>query len=981
MPDSARRRRAFGSTAARQLPSLARYPAAHVLREPDHHASALPPLPSPRAPRSALPRLGVMRHPFPRPALLEPAFAHGAALAEVDARAHPVPLLSPHHRRPAGRLRPDVCADRISVEHQRAAPTMRMLPPLRHASCADERGTPVRLPTLSSPVALSSASPAAVSTQEAPQFPSATIAPCPPLPKHGAVHELSTPAPHRHRRRRRRHRDGGTPVATGLAPAPPSASISSGPSFNTPSHQAGQALPARPPSAAPDPPLEQAAGAQQTEPKVEQTPPPLATATSSLEANPAATLFVALHGMPSALASECAQACLAAAAAPAVLPAPACAQLVAWLQSAASALPGAQRFAEVAPFEHACAWCSVIAETVDAHVRQAVDRVAPSDLCRLAGCPTPEVLHHIRQQMPDSALQPAQLRAREALVRAHRRMWDALRCRVARGTGAPAPVRSICSDVHGRVATESLALAGIAAGTCAVLSLCCQHLTSERLSPVARGEQLQCVSRALCLPPLLEMCGMLHAAAKRIILLAQPGRVGALPVRLPVAVSRDSAFASLQQALLDAAVLRQAAEGAFAPVTSADAPCQPLVLDIFPHFVTDRAGCTVTERGEGHGPRKEMFALASRQATQQWAAQPARLPCTVSGAAGRPILMADDGADLRPWLRPGMHLEVLDSGPDPAVLAAGTVTAVPCSDRAVLSTQLAISFQRRTCQAREPRTPLLVYHRGSETHWLNAACKETPALRRDFWFLGFLIASCVFNRATLAVRLALPLCQHLLGTPGPAGDMGVGSAGAACDAAGGRSDGAAKWCPTVNDWLQFDPEARATVRAVEAMDSAALQELATAEGLAADAGADALLAAMAANALCHGVAWQLQQVCDGFRAVIPTSWLDVLALTAQQLQEMVCGGHDSEGSPAPLRTVFLVAADDELLATPELHAAFWDVVDALSAQDRRRFLKFVTGVEQLPAPGTEVRNFSFHRRQECHMQMLIRHAFWHSPVL
>jgi hypothetical protein len=55
-----------------------------------------------------------------------------------------------------------------------------------------------------------------------------------------------------------------------------------------------------------------------------------------------------------------------------------------------------------------------------------------------------------------------------------------------------------------------------------------------------------------------------------------------------------------------------------------------------------------------------------------------------------------------------------------------------------------------------------------------------------------------------------------------------------------------------------------------------------------------------------------------------------------------------------VRSLFRIRYDDEVGNTPLLQDALWAVVDSWDVAMKRKFLKFVTGVDTLPAPGIEV---------------------------
>ena len=96
-----------------------------------------------------------------------------------------------------------------------------------------------------------------------------------------------------------------------------------------------------------------------------------------------------------------------------------------------------------------------------------------------------------------------------------------------------------------------------------------------------------------------------------------------------------------------------------------------------------------------------------------------------------------------------------------------------------------------------------------------------------------------------------------------------------------------------------------------------------------------------------------------------------LHIDATDLCEMACGPMQSEDTDIDIRHLFRQAirsAAQRSLKTlarrvkegdvkakhPQLWDAFWAVVASLPPRKKRLFLKFVTGVDRLPAPGSEV---------------------------
>jgi len=116
--------------------------------------------------------------------------------------------------------------------------------------------------------------------------------------------------------------------------------------------------------------------------------------------------------------------------------------------------------------------------------------------------------------------------------------------------------------------------------------------------------------------------------------------------------------------------------------------------------------------------------------------------------------------------------------------------------------------------------------------------------------------------------------------------------------------------------------------------------------------------------------WQLAELHTGFDAVLPRKLLAPLQLSAPQLMAIVCrgsvavapdgGAAGAKGAAAPksadfsIRVVFRVVEDPELIECGLLREALWAVLDAWPVEQKRLLLKFCTGSDRLPAPGTEV---------------------------
>ena len=91
----------------------------------------------------------------------------------------------------------------------------------------------------------------------------------------------------------------------------------------------------------------------------------------------------------------------------------------------------------------------------------------------------------------------------------------------------------------------------------------------------------------------------------------------------------------------------------------------------------------------------------------------------------------------------------------------------------------------------------------------------------------------------------------------------------------------------------------------------------------------------------------------GFRLGTKGEWWRDLAVDARQLQRLVCG-NAGRMEDFEFREVFRVVEDGELKQCPELREALWGTIDSFSVDDKRLLLKFMTGIDRLPIPGTEV---------------------------
>lgn len=147
--------------------------------------------------------------------------------------------------------------------------------------------------------------------------------------------------------------------------------------------------------------------------------------------------------------------------------------------------------------------------------------------------------------------------------------------------------------------------------------------------------------------------------------------------------------------------------------------------------------------------------------------------------------------------------------------------------------------------------------------------------------------------------------------------------------------------------------------------------------------ARAAYAKRSALARCCELEWQLQAIRGGFERAMPHHVRQCVCPSARDLQRIICGAPEDTGD-FKFREIFRIVMDAELRDCGPLHDALWAVVDGdndqgpldsnagfehspnnqnsvdqpevrnqLTAAQRRKLLKFITGVSRLPARQTE----------------------------
>lgn len=491
-----------------------------------------------------------------------------------------------------------------------------------------------------------------------------------------------------------------------------------------------------------------------------------------------------------------------------------------------------------------------------------------------------------------------------------------------------------------------------------------QDLEREDTDPKVSLRQLYAAAARLALPKLGEFL-FLYPPRTRATLAHLWLRVSCPPHRLRCTVSRGSPLRDLESALRRDRHLEgedegeAGAEARGAGMTWPDdtlgeegeelmaAAVAARAVYFIPVFRAsfgdgdDDAGGAV-ELGEGYGLRKELFAGAAGDAATPWSAWEERLAARASTEEGRATVTMD--GEVPSSLAPGAQvtLQRADAG---GSAVTRRVVSVLGPARFAVDRQLPETAAGWTVTLRQPRQAVLQFHRPSESLWVaplrrgGAGGVVTGAAEA----LGFLMGSAVLNRCTVPLRLAPPAWEAL-------------------------AHGLDAWRPRVVDLLLFDPAIRSSLAAAVGAGAETLSALCEAEGVPGEPDAVHYLA-HAAETTLKAEPWPLlRPLCAGFHRAFPLRLIREMQLGGADLCRLVCGeapdglgallvGGEPQTGAVELRVqdYFLVAADPAVEPTRPLGRALWAAVDGLDADGKRRFLHFVTGVDSLPAPGTEVR--------------------------
>merc|ERR1712232_195605 len=221
-------------------------------------------------------------------------------------------------------------------------------------------------------------------------------------------------------------------------------------------------------------------------------------------------------------------------------------------------------------------------------------------------------------------------------------------------------------------------------------------------------------------------------------------------------------------------------------------------------------------------------------------------------------------------------------------------------------------------------TPMFEFHRGTGLYWFGSYANDLTGareeLRRRYVTFGKLLALALVNRCKIAYALPLLFFRTLL---------------------------AEDYEPTLTEMKEFDSALHSTLSKCLTMKPADFTALKLRGGYPDSMTSKEYVAEQIKDLLTPKA---IGEVRSGFWSMVPAKE-HMQGVTAADLHQILCPLElDKE---LDFRKIFKVVMDDEMSECKPFVNGFWSVIDNLSAEEKKLFLVFVTGVESPPEPGTE----------------------------
>lgn len=358
---------------------------------------------------------------------------------------------------------------------------------------------------------------------------------------------------------------------------------------------------------------------------------------------------------------------------------------------------------------------------------------------------------------------------------------------------------------------------------------------------------------------------------------------------------------------------------------------------VFPFFLSAFGEKVVAdkrvEEGEGKGPLKEWFVLVSHALASKW--EDIAVDSSTDTKQDQEITVNGNKLTTSTasyLMQPGFRVQWTSSESGESV---SRVINKRVDDESVLLDRgvPAEAFPASQLRISRPQHAYLEYKQDTECFWLNEQTEDTTENRRVLCFMGWFVANAVTHFTNVDTRVHRLLFHLLLN-----GTYSV----------------------SLDDAMQIDPTWHKALMQTKAMQTNEWIEFLEMEGLpetmSHDAYAEHVLAEKFGSK--SNILWQIQEFRSGFECVLSLDSLRAAGIDADDLVTIICGSGEALDTDFRVDQVFRVSSDPDFISSGPLHRAFWTAVNSLDIAKKRKFVKFVTGVETLPLAGTEVRFLS-----------------------
>jgi hypothetical protein len=334
------------------------------------------------------------------------------------------------------------------------------------------------------------------------------------------------------------------------------------------------------------------------------------------------------------------------------------------------------------------------------------------------------------------------------------------------------------------------------------------------------------------------------------------------------------------------------------------------------------------EEGEGRGPRKEFYSLASRYLQSAWEHKHL-LEGVISGNKGDFILKGVGTRFMDNVVAKTMRVSIGLGSDDKPTNEKVEVAEVLSDVELRLDSRLQSSHADEHAWAESKAEPLFVYSKAGEAYWYNTSLNKSKDNFDRFKVVGRMIAAAIADCCKLDIVFSRVIFEHLL------------------------QPNLKTYRPNLHDLARFDQNIAMHVASAYKVSQADLEEMIEDGDFVRVKTADEYVKASARQVMVDIVQWQAEAMHAGFHLGVDSTWWPRCSMTAGDLQSLVCGTPDTT-SDFNFREVFRVVEDPELQQCDPLRNALWATIDKLDRFQKRKLLRFITGVDRLPSAGTEM---------------------------